>query len=146
MIWTTEKLLDETVRRAPGFREVHARFREQVKRLEAFMLLSAGGIQEQNRHQNERGLRQAQQPDVSKEAWIDIMTYTLAGRVMVTLERKGVMLTVVFDETAQESTAGLQGVRGTEEDIAQLVGDALAQWREHPVLEVDRHVRIAGMW
>lgn len=77
---------------------------------------------------------------------MDILGYTITGRVMTTLRRAQVMLSIVSDETSKDLTAGLQGVLGTEEEVALLVKDAIRQWRERPLLVAARDVRMLGMW
>lgn len=140
VVWTTHALMNSEDGRAFFKRQM----RPLVKYLEASILIAEGGIQDQNQGRSERGMQQ-ELPTYIPERWVQILSYTMAGRVMVTLQRGAVMLTVVFDETSKESTAGLQGIHGTEPDVRQLVYDAIAQWNARPVLVPDGDVHIAGV-
>ena len=146
-LWTNAKIMDVVCSPTHSRdRPVYDRLRRLVKLFEKIVLLPANGWQDQNRGKAERGMHhQVNQAGASLPfERVVIMSYTICGRIMVTLERGDIMFTLVMDETSKESTAGLQGVRGTELDLYRLVTDAIAQWLDHPMLEVDHDVRIFG--
>ena len=144
IVWTTRTMMSEEGR---AFYTLH--IRPLVKQLEAAVLLAPGGLQDQNRGRAERGMAQEEPPrresSPRPKDWVEILSYTMAGRIMVTLRRDTVVMSVVFDETSKESTAGLQGILGTFGDMRCLVEDAIRQWKAHPVLVPDEDVGILGI-
>lgn len=58
-----------------------------------------------------------------------MLTFVTAARVMITLQRGGIFLSVVVAEHGSESTMGIQGLRATEAEAMELLQMAQNQWK-----------------
>jgi hypothetical protein len=147
-ILSTTIIMDCVLSEEPAVRQIYDRMRALVHRFDREVW--AKGFQSQNRDQQERGMRQARRTLEARliengdgTDRINILGYTISGRTMLTLQRGEVMLSMVADESCVGRT-GLQGIQGTEAEVTLLVEDAIAQWADHPHIEPDQDVRIAG--
>lgn len=55
-----------------------------------------------------------------------VLTWTCAGRTMITIEDDNASVTVVADETSKESRTGLHGIRATGEQAPALIDKAIS--------------------
>lgn len=55
-----------------------------------------------------------------------VLTWTCAGRTMITIEDDNAMVTAVADESSKESRTGLHGIRATGEQAIELINRAIS--------------------
>ena len=74
-----------------------------------------------------------------------LMCYTMCGRAAITIESPVASVSVLTDETSQESCMGLNGLDGTEEQVIGLLRWARDIWAEqHHMLREDSDVSLLG--
>jgi hypothetical protein len=78
---------------------------------------------------------------------LGILTYCMCGRCMITFEVKNShSVTLITDETSNESRTGIQGVCATLEQASDLIINAIQAYRTGMLdFKEDREVRIAGL-
>jgi hypothetical protein len=59
-----------------------------------------------------------------------VLTWTCAGRTMITIEDDNASVTAVADETSKESRTGLHGIRATGEQALALIDKAISLYKE----------------
>lgn len=59
-----------------------------------------------------------------------VLTWTCAGRTMITIEDDDAMVTAVADETSKESRTGLHGIRATGEQALGLLEKAMSLYED----------------
>ena len=59
-----------------------------------------------------------------------VLTWTCAGRTMITIEDDNASVTAVADETSKESRTGLHGIRATGEQALALIDKAISLYEE----------------
>lgn len=140
MLLTTNDVMYWLTRQDPEGLALVNRLDALVKRFEAEVWRK--GLQEQKAKFPERGARRASRSrfeildDRDHPERVEILCYTIAARTLITLEREGVHITVLADETSNASM-GLQGLYGTEEEVTSIVTDAIEQWMRQPNLQGD---------
>lgn len=69
-----------------------------------------------------------------------VMTWTMCGRAMITIEDSDASVTAICSEDGRESTMGLQGIDATEEQARSLIERACVAWESGHRLKEDRKV------
>jgi hypothetical protein len=81
----------------------------------------------------QKQIRAAKVKGVSAKPWrrdkFVVLTYSIAGRTMITIEDKESSVTLITDETSSESCMGWQGVDATEENALRLIDQAISMWQ-----------------
>lgn len=79
---------------------------------------------------------------------LTMLTYTIAGRAMITLEEDNASITLITAEDEMESRMGLQGICATEKQAKNILLKANMLWRNREdngfFLKEDRKVSMAG--
>ena len=126
--WTTTEFLDGILGDGSA-REFYERLKIAVKAFEREVWLD--GLQACVDAESKRGMSSCRTiwEHLLGEEPVEMLTYTIAARVMITLQRRGVFLSVVVAEHGTESTMGIQGLHATEAEAIELLQVAQAQWK-----------------
>jgi len=71
-----------------------------------------------------------------------MLTFCSAGRAMITVQDEDGEITVIADETSNESRTGLQGLHGTEKHVLSLLERARSAWASGARPRPDREVSV----
>lgn len=97
------------------------------------------GLQDQVLNTRERGV--SARPD--RKDKLVVLTYTIAGRTMITIEDKKSAVTFITSDTGNEHVMGCQGVDATTEEAVELVNRAITLYQEGKlVFQLDKKVGI----
>jgi hypothetical protein len=126
--WTTNEFLDGILIDGPT-RESYERLKVAVKDFEREVWFN--GLQDWINAESQRGMAD------SKTVWdhllgedcVEMLTYAIAARVMITLQRRGIFLSVVVAEHGTENSMGIQGLHATEAEAMELLQVAQDQWK-----------------
>lgn len=128
---TTQELLDGILdRESEMYTVTYPRLRAAAKKFEAEVWFN--GLQDQVLAEKYRGM--STEPNrydfLMGRNPVTVLTYVMAGRCMIQLERGAIRFTIIAADNSKESTMGVQGIDATLEQAEQLVEDAIAQWRD----------------
>jgi uncharacterized membrane protein YvbJ len=97
-----------------------ARLQKKIKEFDAKVWFK--GLQDQISKTKERGVS----AKMGKKHYnFSVLTWTIAGRTMITIEDDEASVTAVADETSKESRTGLHGIRATSEQALGLLDRAI---------------------
>jgi hypothetical protein len=126
--WTTTEFLDGILGDGSA-REFYERLKVAVKTFEREVWFA--GLQACVEVESKAGMADTKTvwDHLLGEDLVEMLTFVTAARVMITLQRRGVFLSVVVAEHGTESTMGIQGLHATEAEAMELLQIAQAQWK-----------------
>jgi hypothetical protein len=111
------------------------KIRNKIKEFEAEIWFK--GLQERVLATRDRGVS----AHTKKNNNFCVLTYTMCGRTMITIEDDRNSVTCVADETSKESRTGFHGINATGEDAIALIDLAINLYKNNKLsFEIDKKV------
>lgn len=114
--------LDKDLERRARWIEINAASKRIHTEIKAFeRVVWFGGLQAQDAACEWKGMKH-------DADGLLVMSYSMCGRTMITMERGDVSVTVITATDESEPRMGMQGIRATEADAVKLLRDVCSLW------------------